>query len=64
MAVPVEEQVFRLQVSIDDVQRMQIVQSKGDLGCVEFGDWIGEALCEEQVSQSCKHRETRCRIQT
>lgn len=40
----IEEQIFWLEIAIDDVMRMQIVQSKSDLGGIELGDRVGETL--------------------
>lgn len=44
VAVAVEQQVLGLQVTVDDVVRVQVVQGQGDLGGVELGDGVGEAL--------------------
>jgi hypothetical protein len=44
MAVAVEQQIFRLQVAVDDVVRVQVVQRERDLGGVELCDGVGEAL--------------------
>ena len=46
----VKEQIFRLQVSINDIERMQIIQCEGNLCGIEFGNWVGEPL--EHVSES------------
>jgi len=40
----VEKQVFRLQVAIDDVVRVQVVERERNLGRVELCDWVGKAL--------------------
>lgn len=40
----VEQQVLWLQVAVDDVVRVQVVEGEGDLGSVELGDGVGEAL--------------------
>jgi hypothetical protein len=42
--VAVEQQVLGFQVAVDDVVRVQVVQREGDLGGVELGDGVGEAL--------------------
>ena len=44
MAVPVEQQVFRLQVTVDDVPRVQILERQRDFGSVELGHGVREAL--------------------
>ena len=44
VAVAVEQQVLGLQVAVDDVVRVQVVEGQGDLGGVELGDGVGEAL--------------------
>jgi hypothetical protein len=42
--VAVEQQVLGLQVAVDDVVRVQVVEGERDLGGVELGDGVGEAL--------------------
>ena len=44
VAVAVEQQILGLQVTVDDVVRVQVVQRQGDLGGVKLGDGVGEAL--------------------
>lgn len=44
MPVPVEEQVLGFQIAVDDFQRVEVVESESDFGCVKLGDWIGEPL--------------------
>lgn len=44
MSVRAEQQVFGLEVAVDDVERVQVVERERDLGRVEFGDRVGEAL--------------------
>jgi hypothetical protein len=44
--VPVQEQVLRLQIAVDDIVRMQIIKCKRDLSGVELGNWVGKALLE------------------
>lgn len=39
-----EENVLRLQVSIDDVQGVEVIQRKCYLSGVELGDGVGETL--------------------
>jgi len=45
MSVSVEEQVLGLQITVDDVHRVQVVESESNLGGVELGDGVGESLC-------------------
>ena len=62
MAVPIEEQVFWLQISIDDVHRVQVIESQSDLGGIELGNWIREAL-DRHVSFDVR-REREAKPQT
>lgn len=50
MAMTVEQQVFRLQVSVDDFLRMKVFQCEDHFGRVELSNGIGEAL--ERKGQS------------
>lgn len=50
VSMSVEQQVFRFQISVDDIFFVQIFESQGDLGCIELGDRIGEALMSSRVS--------------
>jgi hypothetical protein len=38
VAVGAEQDVFRLEVAVDDVERVQVVDRERDLGRVELGD--------------------------
>lgn len=58
MAVSIKKQILGLQVSVDDVQRMQIIQRERNLGGVEFGDGVGEPLEDVQISMKRKRRES------
>jgi hypothetical protein len=49
MPMAVQEQVFRLQIAVDDVVRVQVVEGQRDLGRVEFGDGVREALSGQHV---------------
>lgn len=40
----IEEQVFRLQISINDVLGVQILKRQSNLCSVEFGDRVWETL--------------------
>ena len=42
--VPIQQQVFGLQVPVYDALRMQVVKGERDFGSVEFCDRVGEAL--------------------
>lgn len=42
--VPVEENVFRLQVPVDDFKFVEVVQRKSNFGSVELGNGVGKAL--------------------
>lgn len=53
MAVAVEEQIFRLQVPVDDIVRVQIVEGERDFRRVELCDRIRKAL-PESVRRSCR----------
>jgi hypothetical protein len=45
----VQEQVFRLQVAIDNIVRVQVIEGQRDLSRIEFGDGVGEALSGQHV---------------
>ena len=44
VTVRAEEDVFWLQVAVDDVERVEVVERERDFGGKEFGDGVGEAL--------------------
>lgn len=44
MTVSVEQQVLGLQITVDDVHRVQVVESERDLGGVELSNGVGESL--------------------
>jgi len=44
VSVVVEEDIFRLEVAVYDVQVMQVVQGERDFCRVELGDGIWESL--------------------
>jgi hypothetical protein len=44
VAMSVEEQVFWLEIAINDIQRVQVVQREGDFSGVELGNRVGESL--------------------
>lgn len=40
----IEQQVFGLQVAVDDVLLVKVVERQGDLGSIELCDRIGKSL--------------------
>jgi len=44
MSVRAEKNVFRLEITVDNVQRVKVIKSKSDLSSVELGDRVGESL--------------------
>ena len=44
MTMSIEQKVLGLQISVDDVLCVQILESKRDLCCVEFGNRVRETL--------------------
>lgn len=44
VSVRTEEDVLGFEVSVDDVERVEVVESQRNLSCEEFGDWIRESL--------------------
>ena len=50
MTMTVQQEVFRLQVSIDNLLRMEVFQCEDHFGRVELSNGIGEAL--ERKGQS------------
>ena len=42
--IEVEQNVFGLQVTVDDILVVEVIQGEGDFGGVEFRDRVGEAL--------------------
>lgn len=51
VAVAVEQQVLGLQVTVDDVVRVQVVERERDFGRVELCDRIGKALALAQQAK-------------
>jgi hypothetical protein len=49
VSIGAEEQVFGLQVSVDDVERVEVVEGECDFCCVELGDRVREALSGTSV---------------
>lgn len=47
--MPVQQQVFGLQVAVDDVFGVQVFQSQRGLGGVELGDRVRESLVDDKV---------------
>lgn len=44
VSVRPEEDVFGLEISVDDVERVEVVESESDFGGVELCDRVGESL--------------------
>lgn len=44
MTMTIEEKIFGLEISVDDVLSVEVFQCKGNLCGVEFSDWVREAL--------------------
>lgn len=44
MAMAVEKQVFRLQISVDDILGVQIFQCQSSFGSIKLGNGVGETL--------------------
>lgn len=40
----VQQQVFRLEIAVDDVHAVEVIQGQSDFGGVELGNRVGEAL--------------------
>lgn len=43
MPLGVQQDVLRLQISVDNVEGVKVTQSAGDLRRVESGSWLEEA---------------------
>lgn len=54
MTMTVQQEVFRLQVSIDNLLRMEVFQCEDHFGRVELSNGIGKTL--ERKGQSNRHR--------
>ncbi len=44
MTIRTEKDVFWFEISIDDVEGMEVIDCESDFGCVEFGDGVWESL--------------------
>lgn len=44
MPIRIQKEVFRLQITINDVETVQVIERQRDLGCIKFGDGIRESL--------------------
>jgi len=42
--MPVEQQVFRLKITIDDVLSVEVIKRQCDFSSVELGNRVGESL--------------------
>lgn len=57
MTMSIEKKVFRLQVPIYDIFRVQILEREGNFSGIEFGNRVGEALSETAyISWVMKHK--------
>ena len=52
--MPIQQQVFGLQIPVYDALRMQVVKGERDFGSVELCDRVGEALGKTSVFE-CGH---------
>ena len=59
VAVAVEQKVFGLQISVDDVFGMEIFQGEGGLGSVKLGNGIGESLGVHGLASESRSRRRR-----
>ena len=53
MPMPVKEQIFGLQISIDDVVLVQILDCQGDFGSIELCYRIGKPLRQLSAQSKC-----------
>jgi len=51
VSVGSEEDVLRLEISVDDVEGVEVVESESDFGGVELGDRVGESLGGEKEEE-------------
>ena len=42
--MPIEKQVFWLEISVDDLLGMEIFECQGDFCSIEFSNWVREPL--------------------
>ena len=50
VSIRTEQDVFWLEIAVDDVEGMEVVESECDLGGEELGDWIRESLFDSLLS--------------
>lgn len=55
----VQQQIFRLQVSVDNLLRMEIFEGKNHFGCIKLGHRVGESLNIARVSHFSVHLNTK-----
>jgi len=60
--VPIQKQIFRFQIAVDDVVRVEIIEGKRDLGGVEFRDWVRKALSQLDHGPRCLWKVTHLRL--
>lgn len=53
VTVGAEEDVFRFQVAVDDVKRVEVVERERDFGSKELGDGVRESLWAGSRAVSC-----------
>jgi len=59
MSVSVEQQVFWFEITVDDVVRVEVVEGERDLGSVELGHWVREALIQsDDIHVACEKKLT------
>lgn len=56
MTVSIQQQVFGLQITIDDVLGMKVFQGQGHFSGIEFGYWVWEPLQSDVSKSSGKRR--------
>ena len=44
MTVVVEQNIFRIEITVDDIKGMQVIEGEGHFCCIKFCDWIREPL--------------------
>lgn len=57
----VDEQVLRLEIPVDEIQRVKVFKCQYNLGCVEAGVWFTVKQITQNGKQSNKSRRERFR---
>ena len=55
MSIRVKQDVFRLEVAVDNVERVQVIKRERDLCRVELGDRIWKALIDNRILMNSTH---------